>query len=326
MNEFLHLKIVIPCYKETDVIKTLFSLLDCQTPQHSVDVIIVINHSTDSEAEVKQLSQKTLNALCDFSEKYNSKKIVFLPLLYELKEQSVGLARKIGMDFAYNLFEQKLNTKSGIIIALDADCTVAKNYLIEIEKHFLLHKQSPGASLYFEHLLSDNQHIIDYELHLRYLVNALRWTRHPYSFHTVGSAMAVRADAYKKQGGMNTRKAGEDFYFLQKMMDLGNFTDILTTIVYPSDRISDRVPFGTGRAMQQLVVSKKWMSYNFKSYQDIKNLVEFVPYLYQNQRFESHSIALRLFLESIYFEDKCVEIKKNTSTYQAFKKRFFSIF
>ena len=39
--------------------------------------------------------------------------------------------------------------------------------------------------------------------------------------------MAVRADAYLRQGGMNRRKAGEDFYFLNKFMVLGGYGEML---------------------------------------------------------------------------------------------------
>src|SRR5213594_3575687 len=87
--------------------------------------------------------------------------------------------------------------------------------------------------------------IAAYELHLRYYVRALRYAGFPYAHHTIGSCMAVRADVYKKQGGMNKRQAGEDFYFLQKIIPLGHFTDLTETKVIPSSRPSDRVPFGT---------------------------------------------------------------------------------
>ena len=40
---------------------------------------------------------------------------------------------------------------------------------------------------------------------------------YPDSIYTIGSAFAVRAEAYMKQGGMNRRQAGEDFYFLYKL-------------------------------------------------------------------------------------------------------------
>ena len=71
----------------------------------------------------------------------------------------------------------------------------------------------------------------------------------PFAFHTIGSSMAVRASSYMRQGGMNKRKAGEDFYFQQKIIPLCGFTECNSTVVYPSPRPSYRVPFGTGRAM-----------------------------------------------------------------------------
>lgn len=326
MIEDLHLKIVIPCYKEPEILKTLFSILDCDLPKNNVEVIVMINHSTNCSQEIKHFNQNTLVEVSHFSDNFNSNKVIFLSKLVELKQQSVGLARKTGMDWAFQLFQQSNTIKNGIIIALDADCMVDKTYLFAIEEHFINHPKSPAASIYYEHEISENQLIIEYELHLRYLTDALRWAGHPYAFQTVGSSMAVRAEAYKKQGGMNTRQAGEDFYFLQKMMDLGDFTDILTTKVVPSARISDRVPFGTGRAMQQDEISNTWMSYDFKTYIDIKSLIDFVPYLFENQRFGSNSDALNSFLKGIYFEEKCVEIKNNTSNYQTFRKRFFQYF
>jgi hypothetical protein len=47
--------------------------------------------------------------------------------------------------------------------------------------------------------------------------------RFSYAYHTVGSAMAVKAYQYVKVGGMNRRQAGEDFYFIQKLVHSGNF-------------------------------------------------------------------------------------------------------
>ena len=51
---------------------------------------------------------------------------------------------------------------------------------------------------------------------------------------------------------MNRRQAGEDFYFIQKVAQRGNFSQCNTTCVVPSPRPSDRVPFGTGAAVRRL--------------------------------------------------------------------------
>ena len=82
-----------------------------------------------------------------------------------------------------------------------------------------------AASIYYEHpvaglAFSENLYegIANYELHLRYYVWALRSIKFPYAFQTVGSSMLCRASSYVRYGGMNRRKAGEDFYFLQKII------------------------------------------------------------------------------------------------------------
>ncbi len=317
------IKVVIPSYNEPHLKSTLDSLANCYKPQSMVEVIVVINHHVHSKDDIITNNQQTLA----MAKGYKSNNFYIDVAIYELEKQSVGMARKIGMDMAYSKIKKNDNLKNGLIINLDADCTVASNYLIALENHFLNHPKTPAASIYYEHQLSDNQHIIDYELHLRYITNALRWTGHPYAYQTVGSCMAARAEAYHKQGGMNTKQAGEDFYFLQKMMDLGNFSDILDTTVFPSDRISDRVPFGTGRAMDDMKnKNQPWNSYHFDSYIDIKNFISQTQQMYEG-KFPSHlSAEMFDYLISNNFEIKIKEIKSNTSHYQAFKKRFFHWF
>lgn len=44
------------------------------------------------------------------------------------------------------------------------------------------------------------------------------------------------------------------------MLDL--LGEIDEALVYPLARVSDRVPFGTGRAVSQIVNGKVWTSYN----------------------------------------------------------------
>src|SRR5262249_26021974 len=160
----------------------------------------------------------------------------------------------IGMDEALRRFDA-VERPGGVIVGFDADCRCERNYLTAIERHFERNSNSPGCSIYFEHPLNGPlepaiyEAIAEYELHLRYYVQALRFGGFPHAFHTIGSSMAVRAGVYRKQGGMNKRKAGEDFYFLHKIIPLGGFTNLVETRVIPSPRASDRVPFGTGKAV-----------------------------------------------------------------------------
>jgi hypothetical protein len=52
---------------------------------------------------------------------------------------------------------------------------------------------------------------------------------------------------------MNRRHAAEDFYFLQHLAKTSGVEILGGTIVHPSPRFSNRVPFGTGKAVQSQV-------------------------------------------------------------------------
>ena len=75
----------------------------------------------------------------------------------------------------------------------------------------------------------------------------LRYAGSYYAFHTIGSAMACDYKTYIKVEGMNKKKAAEDFYFLEKISKNTRIYNINGTAVYPSERKSWRVPFGTGQ-------------------------------------------------------------------------------
>ena len=65
---------------------------------------------------------------------------------------------------------------------------------------------------------------------------------------------------------MNHRAAGEDFYFLQKLAKCGAVAFVRSIQIRPAGRISDRVPFGTGPAIQQYVKHRQLPSYPFYSF------------------------------------------------------------
>ena len=73
----------------------------------------------------------------------NSESMCLFPFLVgdlAHKHAGVGWGRKIGMDLALKRFLQ-LN-KNGLIVGLDADTTVEKNYLNSIYTHFNNHNHS----------------------------------------------------------------------------------------------------------------------------------------------------------------------------------------
>ena len=325
----LELCVVIPSFFEPDITVTLQSLAACKPIQAKVEVIIVLNQSSADPKEVFEQNQKTLEDILQWQAAYRGDLIFHaIHKTFPAKHAGVGLARKIGMDEACRRFNDL--KKDGIIICLDADCTCDTHYLQALWNHFRTNPHTPGCSIYFEHPL-ENRAIAEYELHLRYYSHALRYSGLPCAFQTVGSAMAVRCSAYEKQGGMNKRKAGEDFYFLQKIIKLGGFTELKSTTVFPSARLSHRVPFGTGKAMSDYLQSKKenFTTYHPSTFKDLKNLVLQVPQLHQASEIQSQSIwntfpaALQGFIKSQDFITLIDDFNRNTSSFATFQKRFF---
>jgi hypothetical protein len=174
--------------------------------------------------------------------------------------------------------------------------------------------------------------MVEYELHLRYYVQGLRQAGFPYAHHTIGSCMAVRTEAYTMQGGMNKRRAGEDFYFLHKIMPLGNFTDLTETTVIPSNRRSARVPFGTGKAMRDHENTGQTPSYPVEAFLDLQEIFKNMPRLRDAGHSSSAEIvdplpeSVRGFLQAEGFEAALTEICANSSSEAAFQKRFFHWF
>ena len=289
--ENLGIIVVIPCFNEPDLTPVLTSLLNCNYPGCGTEIIVVINHPEGSSTEIVFQNEKTASEISDIKKSISSQwlrlhsiKAFNLPK----KKSGVGLARKIGMDESIRRFK-KFSDSRGIICSLDADSTCDLNYLAAVKNHFNENPKSTGASIYFEHPLTFNfptkiiEGISAYELHLRYLVHSLRFSGFPYSYYTLGSCMAFPAEIYMKQGGMNTRKAGEDFYFLQKIIALGDFQELNNTTVYPSPRVSNRVPFGTGRAMKDWFANECsiFFTYNNLIFNDLKYFISMLSSVFE---------------------------------------------
>ncbi len=169
------------------------------------------------------------------------------------RQAGVGFARKLGMDLALTRLDW---SGAPLLVCLDADTLVEPSYLQAIAAHF--RESAQGAAVVpFRHQPGagplQQAAIERYELFLRSYVYGLRLAGSPYAFNSVGSAMACRASAYVRCGGMNCRKAGEDFYFLQKLAKTDGIGQLSGTTVFPEPRVSERVPFGTGRSMTRLL-------------------------------------------------------------------------
>ena len=96
-----------------------------------------------------------------------------------------------------------------------------------------------------------------YEIFLRYHEVGLLIAGSPYGVPTIGSTIVVRGGAYVAAGGMNRRRAGEDFYFVQQLIKTTRVGRVGGTVVHPAARPSDRVPFGTGAAVARYLAGDR---------------------------------------------------------------------
>lgn len=252
--------VVIPSLAEHATLPATLGSL-AANPAHLLEeslILVVVNQRCDASAAEKADNQATLADLPRWREEFGLKNLHWVDAASSDRElppkQGVGLARKIGLDLA--LAQLDFRENDPLLICLDADTLVQPDYLGAIAAHFSA-SSAGGTSIPFRHQTAGDpagQAAIDrYELFLRAYVLGMELARSPYAFHTVGSAMACRASAYARAGGMNRRMAGEDFYFLQQLHKTSAVTPLTGTVVHPSPRSSQRVPFGTGRAVGEML-------------------------------------------------------------------------
>ena len=340
-SPLLKISVVIPCYREPDILQTLESLKNCHLPDSEVEVIVLINHSESAPEEIKDFNKKTKTEIESWIKKNSGEGYTFFavgPIDLRKKWAGAGLARKKGMDEAVRRFNLVENP-GGIVVSLDADTLVQENYFTEIEKFFKSHPKNPGATIAFSHQkegLGEKhlQGIFLYEKYMDYYKNALEFCGYPYPMFTVGSAFAVTAEAYVKRGGMNRRQAGEDFYFLQNLAQIGPVGEIRSTTVFPSARLSSRVPFGTGPILQKWMDEKEDLTqtYNFEAFGDLKDFFDVKDQLYQIEKQDYKLLIMKLplsvgnFLVEDDFWKEITDLNQNCSSLKSFQTRFFQKF
>jgi hypothetical protein len=166
------------------------------------------------------------------------------------QKAGVGLARKIGMDLALALHVAG-KVRSALLYCTDADVTLPERHFDRPELASRVEPGKLGAVVFpFWHEPSADAAVTHatalYELSLRYYVAGLAAAGSPYAFHTVGSAMAVHAQAYASVRGTPKREAGEDFYLLGKIAKVEPVFRAALPEIRIRSRASDRTPFGTG--------------------------------------------------------------------------------
>lgn len=337
----LDMIVIVPVLDDREIFQTLESLCCCRVADEKAGILVVVNHSEVAETALKERNRALAYELKQWIARhpvYGIRIEVIEAFDLPAKSAGVGLARKIAMDEAARYFYRQGRTDCPIA-SLDADTLVVPEYLTGIIRKFR-DSRVAGLTLAYAHRYEEDgypeilrQAIVRYELYLRYYQQALVFCGHPYAFTCIGSAFAVRAADYVLQGGMNKRQAGEDFYFIQKLISTGRFAHLPEVCVYPSPRFSERTPFGTGRAVRAIANNGgRYPVYHFEAFRALKFFFDGIALLYKkdNDRihayFRKQAVGVRAFLSDTDMEGCLAEINANCASEKQFVKRFFDNF
>ena len=269
LTHFRHV-LVIPTFNERI---NFVERLAMRTNPSEILLILVINQ-TDGQTnweQNRQLYRKICAEAREQSQSGNLNYVHFkrLPALLVDRfshgrtipsKQGVGLARKIGCDIAVQLISQQ-TVQSQWIHSSDADTRLPDNYFSASTEVI----KASAQVFDFEHIQTANatkensttEEVFTatqkYEQALHYYRRGLAWAGSPYAFHTLGSCIAVDYQAYCHVRGFPKRAGGEDFYLLNKLAKIGAIIDNPSVKITIDARLSNRVPFGTGPAVQKII-------------------------------------------------------------------------
>lgn len=171
--------------------------------------------------------------------------------------QGVGLARKIGNDAILALAAAR-RLESPWLHNTDADTVLPRDYFEQLQG---LDSEGVGSAIYFfDHAFDPDRTLAEagrlYEISLRYYVLGLAWAGSPFAYQSMGSCLAIPAPAYAQVRGFPKKNAAEDFYVLNKLAKVGSIERLAGAPLRLEGRPSDRVPFGTGRALRDLAAKR----------------------------------------------------------------------
>ena len=246
--------ITIPCYDEIDYI---FNTLDSINKQDRelLDrtlVSIIINNSNRENSSIIANNNKTYNQLLELNHDFE---LVLIDAFskgkaIEEKNAGVGMARKISVDSCLNYLQS-----DSLICFIDADAMLSKNYLSIIYNSYKKNNWL-AATVNFKHY-RDFPETVDlineYENFLKKTSIKIAESGSPYNYVPLGSTMISTFSSYIAVGGMNRRKAAEDFYFLQELEKYSSVYNINDILVYPSSRYLDRTYLGTSSRLKKCI-------------------------------------------------------------------------
>ena len=268
--------VAIPCCNELDTLPETLKSLEATGPMRD-DVLIVVN--VNGRASIN--NQTNLTTLKWLEEFETPLQLAWLDHASEGRAYpekfGVGLARHqactVGMSFV---------DETAPVISLDADSPVDPKYFSAIFDFMERYPTFKAGHVNFKHrhcgTAEEKLAIIIYEQHLKRHRQKLEDAHSPHAWYAIGSTIVCTKQAYVKSGGYHVRRmAGEDFYLLQQLSKTGCKIEMIEkALVFPSGRVSDRVPFGTGKAVGDIIESGHWLTYHDHCYRDLGRLLKVV--------------------------------------------------
>lgn len=323
-------RIAIPAMDELDYLPATLDALANQDVSSAFEVYVCVNQpdcywSDSARLSICQHNQQLLAFLQNYA---------FLTL-HVMDRSSSGLGwigKKSGVGCARKeLFDKILSDSEAddIIVSLDADTYVRPHYLQSLVENFAAHPEMNAVAVPYYHPIQLEDEVrgralLRYELYMRnYAVNLLRISS-PYGFTALGSAIAMRACALRKIGGITPLQSGEDFYLVQKFCKMGGLSLFNAECVYPAGRYSDRVPFGTGPAMQAGArgVWDSYPIYPHDCFEPIREAYKHLKDLYDGKTTGNDNEFLDFLQKLSKNEDVWASILDNVSDFPHFVKAF----
>jgi len=260
--------LVAPCFNEAP---GFIALWQSEFKQTSLLIILVLNRPESSADTINDPVRLALN-------EYSSTALQSGYSLHQLShscsvlcidleaiegatpsKEGVGRARRVGCDLALWLHRKGV-IESPWIYSGDADAlwpaqlftTDWPNATSAVVVPFT-HRSSPAQSSADNPTGAVIEATLLYELKLLHYALHLQRIGSIYGFHTLGSSCVFSGEAYAAVRGMPLRNAAEDFYLLNKLAKVAPIHSAQGDGVIIAPRISTRVPFGTGPAVDKLL-------------------------------------------------------------------------
>lgn len=296
---------MLPAYREPATLLQQLRLLPSGTGRTLV--ILVLNRpQSDPDPAANQPLRSVLTALAGQAEAPQIRALNPTTDLYlhDMEAngdtvptaQGVGLARKTGCDIALQWMVDGA-IDGPWIYSTDADATLPGDYFTKLDNS----ARAVAAVFPFYHQPGHdpdcNQATALYELRLHQYVAGLEYAGSPYAYHSLGSCLAVRAQAYVQVRGFPKRSGGEDFYLLNKLAKLGPVKRLAGECIHLQARYSRRVPFGTGPAVEKISeagqLSKQQLFYHPQSFLALRATLETAPSLAEQPTRDLHPLLCK---------------------------------